>query len=152
MFKFIPKGNDMFKSGCEALINTTNTTGVMGAGIAKQMMDKYPEICKEYNSLCKKGGLSGGDIFIQPTEKNNPKWIIQFATKQEVWNPARLEYVEKGLGQLAKTIEKHEIKSIVIPPLGCGLGGLDWDEVKPMVVEKLSHLVNKCDIYVYEPW
>ena len=143
---------DAYQYDC--IVNTVNTTGVMGAGIAKKCIEKYPIPCEMFNYLCRRDRLDGGTIRIYPNynlEKGqNPKYICMFATKQEVNNPAEYVYVEQGLKTLVERIQSLRIGSIAIPPLGCGYGGLDWAEVKPMILEAIEPIKDTCEIYIYE--
>lgn len=152
MIILIDPGSDMFENEyIDAIINTTNTTGVMGGGIALKMRELFPEPCNEYNKRCLNKELQGGDVVIQNVSKyqhQHVEWLIQFATKHHVMYDAKIEYIKRGLPQLVKLIEDYKIKSIAIPPLGCGLGGLDWKDVKPLILDAVRDL--NCVIYVYE--
>jgi O-acetyl-ADP-ribose deacetylase (regulator of RNase III) len=153
MIYYLPPGTDMFSNpDHEAIINTTNTTGVMGAGIAKVCMDLWPEPCKKYNSLCKETDLKGGSVTYYPVHNlavPHIKYMICFATKQEVYKPAQMLYVQQGLERLIKVFPSSGIKSLGVPPLGCGLGGLQWKLVKPLIIEALKQ-VPDVDFYIYE--
>lgn len=122
----------------------------MGKGLALQFKKAFPENFKAYVKACKNKEIDIGKLFI--FKENTPqgeKIIINFPTKKHWRNPSKYEYIEKGLDNLTKIITEHNIKSIAIPPLGCGQGGLLWKKVKKMIDEKLSSL--DIDIYVYEP-
>lgn len=143
------KGN-LFDSNSEALVNTVNTMGVMGKGVALQFKERYPMNYNLYKSACKRGEVKIGEMFITATNSMmDPKWIINFPTKQHWMHSSSYTYIEKGLNDLVKQIESLGIQSIAIPPLGTGQGGLQWDRVKLIIEEKLSHL--KIDIKVFEP-
>ena len=136
----------------EAIVNTTNTTGVMGGGIALHMRFLFPDECDTYNKMCLRKELKGGDVVIQDISSyrnNSFKWLIQFATKQDVFADSKIEYITKGLENLVKVIVDNNIGSIVIPPLGCGLGGLQWSEVKPIILKAVEPLKNVV-VYIYE--
>ncbi len=144
------QGN-LLEAEVEALVNTVNTVGVMGKGIALMFKEAFPDNFKDYAASCKAGELKTGRMFI--TERHNlfgPKWIINFPTKQHWRHPTKPEWVLEGLQDLHRVIVEHKIHSIAIPPLGCGNGGLDWSVVKPMIAAELADL-DDVDIVVYEP-
>lgn len=142
---------DMFEGNHEALVNTVNTTGIMGAGIAKAMVERFPVTCGYYNYLCRRDELLGGSVKIYENKDcSEPKYIVMFATKQDISQPSEYEYIEDGLKSLVHQIKKLDIKNIGIPALGSGLGGLDWDVVMPMIVSAMEPL-TECDITIYQP-
>lgn len=139
---------DLLKSDAEALVNTVNCEGYMGKGIAYQFKLQYPENNLDYVKACKKGELKVGKLhYFQ--ERN--KLIINFPTKDRWRAKSRIEYIEKGLNELVKLIEFTGIKSIAIPPLGSGNGGLIWSEVKVLIENKLTVLNDNIAVYIYEP-
>src|SRR5690606_30643134 len=131
---------DIMQSGAEALVNTVNTVGVMGKGIALQFKEAFPNNNKVYVETCKKNELMPGKLLAVWDEnlQYGKKLIINFPTKVHWRNPSQYEYIEKGLVALRKYLQKEKVKSIAIPPLGCGNGGLDWGKVKPMIEKALS--------------
>lgn len=139
------------KSGADALVNTVNTVGVMGKGIALQFKEAFPENNKQYVQACKKGEFTTGKILT--VWDNNlllgEKLIINFPTKKHWRHPSKYEYIEGGLIALVKVLENQNIKSIALPPLGCGNGGLEWGLVKAMIIKYLSKL--PMEVFVYEP-
>lgn len=145
------KIGNILESDAEALVNTVNTQGVMGKGIALQFKNTFPLNYKIYQEVCKKGDLKIGDLLV--VEDNGlisgKKTIINFPTKTSWRKPSEYSFIEKGLDQLKNKIKEHNIKSIAIPPLGSGNGGLNWEIVKKMIEDKLSNL--PIDIYIYEP-
>ena len=142
--------DNLLKSEAEALINTVNTVGVMGKGIALQFREKYPENYDEYRKACQRKDVQIGRMYVTKPERiGHPKYIINFPTKTHWKSSSKLEYVEQGLNDLIRIIHDYDIKSIAVPPLGCGYGGLDWDQVKPLLIEKLS--VVNADVFLYEP-
>jgi len=144
------KGN-LLSAHTQALVNTVNTVGVMGKGIALQFKEQFPENFKIYAAACKRKELHTGDLLVvRESDLEGEKIIINFPTKTEWFLKSKYEYIEKGLQRLAEVIKEYEITSIAIPPLGCGNGGLKWDKVKPMIERYLGHLTN-VDIRVYEP-
>ena len=144
------KGN-MMTSSADALVNTVNTVGVMGKGIALQFKEEFPRNFITYKVACSSGELTPGKLLITKELNSNgeEKIIINFPTKLHWRNPSKYEYITEGLKELVKAISEHYIKSIAIPPLGCGNGGLDWNIVKGMIEEALKDA--KCEIYIYEP-
>ena len=142
---------DILASKTEALVNTVNCVGIMGRGIALQFKRAYPENFKAYAVACKKNEVATGKLFVWPTGTlTNPKFIINFPTKRHWRNKSRLNDIEEGLKDLVRVIKKYEIKSIAIPPLGCGLGGLKWEIVRPMITEYLD-AVPEVEVELYEP-
>lgn len=144
------KGN-LLSAKTQALVNTVNTVGVMGKGIALQFKDQFPENFKIYAAACKRKELHTGELLVvKESDLEGEKIIINFPTKTEWYLKSKYEYIEKGLQKLAEVIEEYQITSIAIPPLGCGNGGLKWEKVKPMIEKYLGHLTG-VDIQVYEP-
>lgn len=143
-------GNIM-ESSAEALVNTVNTVGVMGKGIALQFKNAFPRNYRKYREACKRGELETGQILVVQDSNlfTGEKTIINFPTKQDWKNPSKNEYIASGLIALVSFLKKSNLKSIAIPALGCGNGGLDWQVVKPMLRGMLAELT--IDIIVYEP-
>jgi len=148
MIKYV-KGN-ILESDAQALVNTVNTVGVMGKGIALQFKKAFPANFKQYVLACKNKKIDIGKLFITK-EKTliGERIIINFPTKKDWRNPSEYEYIEKGLDALVRIIDEYKIKSIALPPLGAGSGGLLWERVKNIIEEKMSKL--NIDIYIYEP-
>ena len=149
MIRYV-KGN-LFESNAEALVNTVNTVGVMGKGIALQFREAFPENYRIYRNICRKKELHIGEVLV--VEDSNlmlgHKLIVNFPTKKHWKFPSEYLYIELGLAALRKEIINRNIRSIAIPPLGSHNGGLDWFRVKHMIVTALSDL--DCDIFLYEP-
>lgn len=142
---------NLLKADVEALVNTVNTVGVMGKGIALQFKEKFQENYKLYKKAAQQNSLQVGTVFIVPTNRiDHVKWIVNFPTKRNWRQPSKIEYIEDGLNDLIEQIKAKNIKSIAMPPLGCGNGGLDWSIVKEIIIRKLLILEN-VDIIVYEP-
>lgn len=136
----------------EALVNTVNCVGIMGRGIALQFKNAYPENFAAYARACKAEEVRPGRMFVYDTGAlTNPRYIINFPTKRHWKGKSRMEDVESGLADLERIIRQNGIRSIAIPPLGSGLGGLDWDEVKPRIERAMSSLDDDVDVLVYEP-
>ncbi|MCU7493661.1 MAG: macro domain-containing protein [Ignavibacteria bacterium] len=147
--KFVT-GN-LLEAKTQALVNTVNTVGVMGKGIALQFKEAFPENFRIYAEACKKKELVPGKLLVvKETKLDGEKIIINFPTKTEWFLKSKYEYVEEGLKALVKVIEDYKIYSISIPPLGCGNGGLQWSKVKPLIEKYLGHLQD-VDIQIYEP-
>jgi len=146
MFEYTT-GN-ILESEAECLVNTVNCEGYMGKGIAYQFKVKYPENNKDYIKACKKGMLKIGTLHYF---KENGKIIINFPTKDKWRKKSEIEYIEKGLDKLKTIIPNLNINSIAIPPLGCGNGGLKWEEVKVIIQKKLIDFSDNLNIIIYEP-
>jgi len=144
------KGN-LLEAPVEALVNTVNTVGVMGKGIALQFKEAFPSNYSAYQKACKDKWLQPGKLLVFREQTiNGEKIIINFPTKTEWFQKSKYEYIESGLKELVEVIEREKIKSIAIPPLGCGNGGLKWETVKAMI-EKYLKPLNEVNIIVYEP-
>src|SRR5438046_976398 len=114
---------DLLKDDAEAIVNTVNTVGIMGRGIAFQLSRAYPEIVPPYVKACEEGILKPGTVFTVDLRRlHNPKYVINFPTKRHWKGNSKLEDIESGLVALAKEIVRLKVTSIAIPPLGCGLG------------------------------
>lgn len=144
------KGN-LLESDAQALVNTVNTVGVMGKGIALQFREAFPENYRIYRNICKEKKLHVGEMLVVKDQNlsSGSKLIINFPTKTHWRLPSEYSYIEQGLVALRAEITNRGIKSIAIPPLGSHNGGLDWWRVKQMIEQTLSDL--DCDIYLYEP-
>lgn len=149
MIKF--KTGNILNSETEAIVNTVNLEGVMGKGIALEFKEIFPDNYKVYKEACKEGKLEIGKMLVTSTNLlKNPNFIINFPTKKHWRYPSKIEYIKSGLEDLKKVILKNDIKSISIPPLGCGNGKLNWYDVKPLIISTLNDLEN-IEINVYEP-
>ncbi len=135
----------------EVLVNTVNTVGVMGKGIALMFKDAFPDNFRAYAMACKAGEVRTGRMFV--TERRDlvdgPRWIVNFPTKQHWRNPSRIGWIRDGLADLRQFMVDKSVQSIALPPLGSGNGGLDWDEVRPIIEAALSDL--DAEVIVYEP-
>lgn len=136
----------------EALVNTVNTVGVMGKGIALMFKEAFPENTLAYQTASKREEVEVGRMFV--TERlellGGPKWIINFPTKKHWRHPSKIEWIELGLTDLRRVIESKKLRSIAIPPLGSGNGGLNWSEVRALIQRQLGSL-HDVEILVYEP-
>lgn len=136
---------DLFDSPAQTLVNTVNTVGVMGKGIALQFKERYPSMFKAYKDLCSKGDLDIGKLHLW---KDNDHWILNFPTKTTWKAPSKISYIIDGLETFVSSYRDMGISSISFPPLGCGNGNLDWKEVRPIMENYLSKL--EIPVYVHE--
>lgn len=144
------KGN-ILQAHAQALVNTVNTIGVMGKGIALQFRETFPENYKDYKEAAANDELRIGKMFIHKTNRfDGVEYIINFPTKKEWFKPSSYSYVEEGLIDLVNVIKELNITSIAIPPLGCGNGRLNWGKVKVMIEEHLAAL-EAVQVFLYEP-
>jgi O-acetyl-ADP-ribose deacetylase (regulator of RNase III) len=142
---------DILEAQSEALVNTVNSVGVMGRGVALQFKRAYPENYKAYVAACKRGEVRPGRMFVFDRGKlAEPRYIINFPTKIHWRGKSRIEHIESGLEALISEIRTRHIRSVAIPPLGSGLGGLDWAEVRPLIDRALSEIAD-VQAEVYEP-
>lgn len=142
---------DILRDDSEAVINTVNCVGIMGRGIALQFKNAYPANFKAYEAACKRNEVQPGRMYVFETgQLTPPQYIINFPTKRHWRGKSRLEDIEAGLKDLVEVIRSKGIHSIAIPPLGSGLGGLDWSEVKPRIEAALTSL-DEVRVVIYEP-
>ncbi|MGA9517790.1 MAG: macro domain-containing protein [Trichococcus sp.] len=138
---------DIFKSPAQVIVNTVNTVGVMGKGIAKRYKEIYPDMYKQYQKFCEQHLLGIGKLWIY---KSDTKWILNFPTKKHWRNPSKIEYVEQGLKKFVETYEEKGVTSVSFPQLGCGNGGLDWEkEVRPLMEKYLKDLPIDVFVHIY---
>lgn len=147
----ILKQGNLLEDEAEALVNTVNCVGVMGKGIALQFKQAYPEVFTEYEKACRRSEVQPGKMHVVETKSLfNPKFIINFPTKRHWKNKSLIEDIESGLLDLVKVVKNLNIKSIAIPPLGCGNGGLKWSDVRPLI-EKAFESFPHVEVRLYEP-
>lgn len=127
----------LFDSPAQTLVNTVNTVGVMGKGIAKSFKERYPKMFSEYKSLCDRHVLAPGKLHLW---KDPSTWILNFPTKTTWRMPSKIEYVEAGLDTFVRNYEAMGIVSVAFPPLGCGNGNLDWNDVRPLMESYLKSI------------
>jgi O-acetyl-ADP-ribose deacetylase (regulator of RNase III) len=145
------KRGDILHENAEAIINTVNCVGVMGRGIALQFKNAFPENFKAYAKACKDHEVQPGRMFVFETgQLTNPRYIINFPTKRHWRDKSQMEDIETGLEALVNAINKYNIRSVAIPPLGSGLGGLDWSIVKQRIEATLQALPD-VHVIIYEP-
>jgi len=142
---------DILEADAEALVNTVNCVGIMGRGIALQFKSAFPRNFKAYEAACRRGEVRPGRMFVfEREELGNPKYIINFPTKRHWRRKSRIEDIEAGLLALAGEIRRRKIRSVAIPPLGSGLGGLNWSDVRSRIETHLRDL-DDVQIAVFEP-
>ena len=140
---------DIFAQPADVLVNPVNCVGVMGRGLAAQFKRRYPAVFRAYREACRAGELRPGRVLLLPAGSARPCAIAHFPTKRHWRDPSRVEDIDAGLRHLATTIRRLRVPSIAVPPLGCGLGGLDWHTVRPLIAARLHGL--DCAIAVFEP-
>lgn len=140
---------NLLKADAEALVNTVNCVGFMGKGIALQFKQAWPENFEAYAKACRAGEVRPGRMFIWETGRLvNPKYIINFPTKRDWRGKARIEDIRDGLRALVSEVRRLRISSIAVPPLGCGNGGLNWREVRPLIEAAFAGVPNvKVSLY-----
>lgn len=144
------RGN-LLEAQVDAIVNTVNTVGVMGKGIALQIKEAYPEVDAAYRAACERGEVQIGRMHVVPTQAlQGPRFVINFPTKKHWRNPSRLGYITEGLKDLRRILPGLGIRSLALPPLGCGSGGLDWVKVRHAILAELGDLEG-LDISVFEP-
>lgn len=141
----------IFESRADVLVNPCNTVGAMGRGLALEFTRKFPYMLKEYQKACRIGQCDIGVLHIYKAPLSKwTKYVVNFPTKKHWKNPSEMEYITEGLSALTDFVEDFGIKSIAIPAIGCGLGGLDWNKVGPMVEIAFINMTG-VDAYIYPP-
>jgi len=144
------RGN-LLEADVDALVNTVNTVGIMGKGIALQFKRAFPAMFREYERAAKSRELALGRMHVWPTQQmTGPRYVINFPTKSHWKSRSKLTDIDMGLDALVATVRELQIRSIAVPPLGCGNGGLDWAVVQPLMMTKLSQLPD-VDVIIYPP-
>lgn len=143
------QGN-LLKDNAEALVNTVNCVGVLGKGVALQFKKAFPQLEKPYQEACKSGDLAIGKVQVVMTGLFMPRYVINFPTKGHWKANSRLGDIEAGLASLVEEVRKLGIRSIALPPLGCGNGGLRWGEVEPLIRKAFAALPD-VEVRVYPP-
>jgi O-acetyl-ADP-ribose deacetylase (regulator of RNase III) len=142
---------NLLEAPAEALVNTVNTVGVMGKGLALQFKQAYPANFRAYESACRHGEVRLGRMFTYETgQLGKPRFVINFPTKGHWRSKSKLSDIKAGLADLRTLIRERNIRSIAVPPLGCGNGGLDWRDVRPVIMEALGDLPG-VHVMVYPP-
>lgn len=149
MIRFVQ--GDILQADAEALVNTVNCVGVMGRGIALQFKNVFPANFRAYEAACQRKEVQPGRMFVFDIgELTSPRYIVNFPTKRHWRGKSRIEDIQAGLAALVDEIRERSIRSIAIPPLGSGLGGLDWAEVRPLIAQALAAL-PEVEVLVFEP-
>lgn len=149
MIRYV-QGN-LLEADVEALVNTVNTVGIMGKGIALMFKEAFPENFRLYAAACKRGEVQIGRMFV--TERpglTGPRWIINFPTKMHWRDRTRIEWIRAGLDDLKQVLQEKGIRTLALPPLGCGNGGLEWSAVRPLIEKALAD-ISTVEAVVYEP-
>lgn len=142
---------DLLKAPVEALVNTVNTVGVMGKGIALMFKEAFPENFRAYEEACGRKEVRIGHMFVKESSRfDGPRWIINFPSKKHWRQPSKLEWIKEGLADLRRVVSEKGIRSIALPPLGCGNGGLDWADVRQEIERAMAPL-SDVEVMVFEP-
>lgn len=142
---------DLFQAKVDVLVNPANTVGVMGGGVALRIKQLFPESYPPYVDACAQRCLTIAKPLIVPLTGVKPSWIIHLATKQHWRQPSHLNYIKAGLKGLVEILQINpEITSVAMPALGCGLGGLRWEDVRPLIEQQLAPIAH-VETFVYLP-
>ena len=145
------KTGNILNEQVDAAVNTVNCVGIMGKGIAAQFKRLYPQNFRTYEKACKQGAVQPGLMFtVEVSQLTKPKYVINFPTKRHWKGKSKIEDIELGLLDLSREIDRLHLKSIAIPPLGCGLGGLQWSQVRPLIC-KMTDKHPDVQFVVFEP-
>jgi len=140
----------IFNSNAEAIVNAVNCVGVMGAGLARAFKNRYPLMNEQYVLKCSLGLLRPGVMDLYILDATKPKYIINFPTKDHWKDPSHLNFINLGRYELMRMVKNWKIKSVAIPALGCGLGGLDWNDVKPALMH-MDMFMPEVNWILYDP-
>ena len=145
---------NIFDADVEALVNPVNCVGVMGAGLAKQFKERFPENYQQYRWDCTNNRVSVGKMHVfevKPLSTNKHRYIINFPTKIVPQERSQFSYIRDGINDLVNVLYRYEIQSVAIPKLGCGLGGLEWKTVRPVIDDMLhNNLIKHVNILIYQ--
>jgi O-acetyl-ADP-ribose deacetylase (regulator of RNase III) len=146
--RIIESDGDIFTSGCAALVSPVDAvTGAQGKGLAKLFAQRWPDRCAVYRDICRGGGMSAGEVSL---DASGDPWILFAATKRHWREPSTIAYVESCLHGLMQWTIRVTIRDIALPALGCGLGSLDWGDVRPMMLDAASRM--QCErVVIYGP-
>lgn len=148
MAAFIDGAGDLLSADVDALVNPVNTVGVMGKGLALQFKRAFPANFTAYERACRRREVRTGQVFVYDNSQlMRPRWIVNFPTKTHWSSPSRIEDIVAGLRSLRRAIVDYDMTSIAVPALGCGLGGLDWSEVRPLIEEQLREADVAVSLY-----
>lgn len=137
---------DLLIDGADVLVNTVNTKGVMGGGIAAQFKKQFPEMFYDYAIAAMRGEVKIGRMHIYTRSFYSKKFIFNFPTKEHYVNPSKMSYIREGLRDLVQAVKLLEVQSVAIPALGAGLGGLPWDDVFSVIQQDLVFLTAQLDV------
>lgn len=141
---------NLLNASAEALVNTVNEVGVMGKGIALMFKERFPQNTREYTAASNAKHVKVGQMLVTETGELQPRWIINFPTKRHWRHPSKLEWIDAGLQDFVRVVRELGIKSVALPPLGCGNGGLAWPAVRPLI-EAAAQALPDVDVLVFEP-
>lgn len=147
---------NIFAPQTDAIINPVNCVGVMGKGLALEFKKRFPISSKGYIEACARNIVKIGELFVfsptrDPWWRENGQYVIHFPTKKHWSDPSKLEHVESGVQDFGRVFRSLKIKSVAIPALGCGCGGLDWEIVKPVIIEGMRYVDEKIKVVLFEP-
>lgn len=147
-----PATGNLLEAPAEALVNTVNTVGIMGKGIALQFKQAFPEMFRDYERACQNDAVKLGKMDVHDLGGlvGGPRWIINFPTKGHWRSKSKLADVKSGLSDLVNVIETLGIRSIAVPPLGCGHGGLEWEDVRPLIASAFAEL-PEVEVLLFAP-
>lgn len=140
---------NLLAADVDALVNAVNTQGVMGKGLALQFKKAFPEVFSSYARACKAGEVRVGSMHVV-RRATAPRFVINFPTKEHWHNPSKVEWIRDGLVDLVRQVRELGIRSLAVPALGCGSGGLAWAAVKPLIVDAFA-AVPEVRVVLYEP-
>ena len=143
------RSGDLFASRAQTLTNAVNTAGVMGAGIALAFKHRFPEMFADYVRRCEAGEFKMGQPYVFTGESSSDKWVLNFPTIGDDWGGTQIASIRDGLDYLRRHYREWGITSLAVPALGAGIGGLDWNEVRPILQDGLSAL--DIPVELYEP-
>ena len=144
------QGN-LLEADVKAVVNTVNTVGIMGKGIALMFKDKFPANFAAYAQACDHEEVRIGKMLVTENKQLfGPKWIINFPTKTHWRVRTKIEWIEDGLEDLVRVLKEKNVHSVAVPPLGCGNGGLDWATIQPLIVDALGD-IEGLEVIIYEP-
>ena len=142
---------NILEADVDALVNAVNCVGVMGKGLALQFKKRFPDVFRSYEKACRAGRVEPGRMHVvERASDARPRFIVNFPTKRHWRDPSRMEDIESGLEALVDELRTRRIRSVAIPALGCGLGGLDWSDVRPRIERGLSPLAD-VNVLLFEP-
>lgn len=144
---------DLFESKAEVFVNAVNCDGIMGKGIALQFKQRYPRMFEWYWEVCRGGDLFPGQMIPWPTAEKQPSYIFNIATKNHWRNQSRWQWIDEGICDSLEVMYKMDLRTIAMPALGCGEGGLDWDVIHKAILDSFSYKVmnSGIEIHLYKP-